>query len=74
MYLLYSVNVYIILFKVVIEIKFYSILFYSNYGSLGKTVLQDTLSADLVAEEYLKVSLANRAGDESDCFSALDGF
>ena len=27
-------------------------------GSLGKTVLQDTLSADLVAEEYPKVSMA----------------
>ena len=40
----------------------------------GKTVLQDTLSADLVAEEYPKVSLANKAGDESDCCSALDGF
>ena len=36
MYLLYSVNVYI--FNVVIEIKFYSILFYSNniiYGRNG---------------------------------------
>ena len=31
-------------------------------GSLGKTVLQVTLSDDLVAEEYLKVSLANKAG------------
>ena len=38
-----------------------------KYGSLGKTVLQDTLSADLVAEEYPKVSMANKAGDESDC-------
>ena len=36
--------------------------------------LKDTLSADLVAEEYPKVSLANKAGDESDCCSALDGF
>ena len=45
-----------------------------KYGSLGKTVLQDTLSADLVAEKYPKVSLANKAGDESDCCSALDGF
>ena len=35
------------------------------YGSLGKTVLQHTLSAELVAEEYPKVSLANKAGD---CF------
>ena len=34
-----------------------------KYGSLGKTVLQDTLSADLVAEEYPKVSLADKAGD-----------
>ena len=39
-----------------------------------KKVLQDTLSADLVAEEYPKVSLANKAGDEYDCCSALDGF
>ena len=31
---------------------------------LGKTVLQDTLSVDLVAEEYPKVSLANKAGDD----------
>ena len=45
-----------------------------KYGPLGKTVLQDSLSADLVAEEYPKVSLANKAGDESDCCSALDGF
>ena len=45
-----------------------------KYGSLGKTVLQDSLSADLVAEEYPKVSLANKAGDESDCCLALDGF
>ncbi len=34
-----------------------------KYGSLGKTVLQDMLSADLVAEKYPKVSLANKAGD-----------
>ena len=34
-----------------------------KYGSLGKTVLQDMLSADLVAEKYPKVSLANMAGD-----------
>ena len=34
-----------------------------NDGSLGKTVLQDTLSADLVAEKYPKISLANKAGD-----------
>ena len=44
------------------------------YRSLVKTVLQDTLSADLVAEEHLKVSLANKAGDEFDCCSALYGF
>ena len=43
-----------------------------KYGSLGKTVLQHTLSADLVSEEYPKVSLANEAGDEYDCCSALD--
>ena len=34
-----------------------------KYRSLGKTVLQHTLSADLGAEEYPKVSLANKAGD-----------
>ena len=45
-----------------------------KYGSLGKTVLRDTSSFDLVAEEYPNVSLANNAGDESDCCSALDGF
>ena len=45
-----------------------------KYGSLGKTVLQDTLSADLFAEEYPNVSLADMAGDESDCCSALGGF
>ena len=45
-----------------------------KYGSLGKTVLQDTLSAELVAEEYPAVSLANKAGDESDCCSVLFGF
>ena len=45
-----------------------------KYGSLGKTVLRDTLSTDLVAEEYPKVSLAIKAGDEFDCCSALDGF
>ena len=45
-----------------------------KYGSLGKTVLQDTLSAELVAEECPKVSLANMACDESDCCLALDGF
>ena len=45
-----------------------------KYGSLGYTVLQHTSSADLVAEEYPKVSLANKAGDESDCCSAHDGF
>ena len=44
-----------------------------KYGSLGKTVLQDILSADLVADEYPTVSLANKAGDESDCCSAHDG-
>ena len=45
-----------------------------KYGSLGKTVLQYTLSADLVAEEYPKVSLANKVSDESDCCSAFGGF
>ena len=45
-----------------------------KYGSLGKTVLRDASSSDLVAEEYPKVSLAIKAGDESDCCSALDGF
>ena len=45
-----------------------------KYGSLGKTVLQDTLSAHLVAEEYPTVSLANKDGDESDCCSALHSF
>ena len=45
-----------------------------KYGSLEKTVLQDTLSADLVADEDLKVSLANKAGDTSDCCSALEGY
>ena len=45
-----------------------------KYGSLEKTVLQDTLSADLVAHEDLKVSLANKAGDKSDCCSALEGY
>ena len=45
-----------------------------KYGSLGKTVLQDLLSADLVAEEYTTISLSNKAGDEYDCCSALDGF
>ena len=36
-----------------------------KYGSLGKTVLQDTLSPDLVVEEYAKISLADKADDES---------
>ena len=34
-----------------------------KYGSLGKTVLQYTLSVDLIAEKYPEVSLANKAGD-----------
>ena len=34
-----------------------------KYGTLGKTVLQYTLSADLVAEKYSTVSVANKAGD-----------
>ena len=34
-----------------------------KYESLGKTVLQHTLSHDLIAEEYTKGSLANKAGD-----------
>ena len=36
-----------------------------KYGSLGKSVIQGTRLADLVAEEYPTVSLANKAGDES---------
>ena len=32
------------------------------------------LPADLFAKEYPQVSLANKAGDESDYCSALDGF
>ena len=33
-----------------------------------------TLSADLLADEYSKVSLANKAGDDSDYCSALGAF